>query len=326
MTAIDAREALKQRLFTSISTQVDAIGYVPADITRLLAGTPLESATLGDADARPPGVAAPSQALSPQRLAQYVNHFYDEAFYNRSGTMGLLLGDSEFRNIGYWEPGTTSQHAASERLQDVLLEFIPRKAGSILDVACGMGASTRRLLEHYPADQVWAINISEKQIESTRRNAPGVNAQVMNAVQLQFPDGSFDAIECIEAAFHFETRRRFLEEALRVLRPGGQLVMSDMLFTSAERLAQYPVFPSKANHLGSVEEYRALLEEVGFRDCVVRDASDRIWRPHFLYVVNRIHEDFADGKLGLVQMTEILWSYYQLHAITGPSLLVSARK
>ena len=54
-------------------------------------------------------------------------------------------GDSGFYNFGYWATGATNQRAASEALVDVLVERLPQQHGNILDVACGMGASRRRL-------------------------------------------------------------------------------------------------------------------------------------------------------------------------------------
>ncbi|MEX2631032.1 MAG: class I SAM-dependent methyltransferase [Tistlia sp.] len=323
----DLKAQLKQRLFDGISAHIDAIGHVPADLARLAGDAPL-----GGLGPRPEPASdgreqvAAADGPDSGRLAVAVNRHYDDTFYSRDGIMGLLLGETQYRNIGYWDASTKTQHQASERLQDALLALLPEKTGRILDVACGLGASTRRLLDHYRPEDVWAINISEKQIETTRANAPGCNAQVMNAVEMSFRDGFFDAVLCIEAAFHFETRRRFLEEAYRVLAPGGHLVLSDVLFTSRERLAQYPVFPSPENHLESVEEYRALLSEVGFHEIHVEDARDEIWRAHFLHVVERLHEEFGDGRLDLVRLTDALWTYYHLDAITGPCLLVGARK
>ena len=171
-----------------------------------------------------------------------------------------------------------------------------------------------------------AINISEKQIESTRRNAPGVDARVMSAVEMTFAEDSFDNIICIEAAFHFQTRRKFFDDARRILKDGGRLVLSDTLFTSAERLTQSPIFPGAENHVQSPEAYRNLLEEVGFRNVIVQDVSDNVWKAHFMYVVNKVHQHFFEGELSLVQLTEILWSYYSLYAITGSCVFASAQK
>ncbi|WP_052700174.1 class I SAM-dependent methyltransferase, partial [Methylocucumis oryzae] len=234
--------------------------------------------------------------------------------------------NSEFRNIGYWDDTTLTQHQASERLQDKLLDFIPHKTGRILDVACGMGASTKRLLNHYPAEQVWAINISAKQIETVKKNAPGCHALVMNAVDLTFDNDFFDNIICIEAAFHFETRQKFLEQAFRVLKPEGRLVLSDTLFTSADRLAQHAVFPSPANHIETVAEYESALKAAGFRNIEIIDASEAIWGRHFLHTINKIHAAFYHGQLNVIQLTEILWTYYYLNSITGLCVLVSAQK
>ncbi|HEY0837827.1 MAG TPA: methyltransferase domain-containing protein [Azospirillum sp.] len=326
--AADLKEQFKKALFDSISAQIDLIGYVPDDIARLAAGFDFGAGAVGRApdDTGVSAVAAPALRPDKDSLAGRVNRYYDEAFYNPDGIMGMLLGGTEYRNIGYWDETTKTQNQASERLQDALLDFIPEKSGRILDVACGMGASTRRLLNHYPPENVWAINISEKQVASTRKNAPGCNAMVMNAVDLRFEDAFFDAVLCIEAAFHFETRRAFLEGARRVLKDGGRLVLSDVLFTSPKRLEQYPVLPGPENHIATAGEYEALLADVGFRDIVVKDVSREVWGAHFLHVVNRIHEEFYQGKLNLVHLTQILWTYYQLNAVTGLCLFVSARK
>jgi cyclopropane fatty-acyl-phospholipid synthase-like methyltransferase len=335
----ELKELLKKRLFASIGTQIDLIAYVPNDIDEIVRNFKFDTEAVGQAPEDidfvnssaaqcTTDVTLPEAQILSEReqLARQVNHYYDQAFYSRDGLMGLLLGESEYRNIGYWSHDTKTQHEASERLQDALLGFIPLKMGRILDVACGMGASTRRLLNHYPPENIWAINISAKQIESTLRNAPGCHAQVMNAVDLKFEDEFFDNILCIEAAFHFETRRKFLEDSHRVLKTGGRLVLSDTLFTSRARLEQYTVFPSPLNHLETADEYRKLLAEVGFKNIIIQDVTQEVWGGHFLHVINLIHREFYHKRLNIVQMTEILWTYYQLNAITGLCLFVSAEK
>src|SRR5579859_6154337 len=143
-------------------------------------------------------------------------------------------GRSDFYNFGFWDADTLTQSQASENLVAHLLNFIPaaRLNGRILDVACGLGASSRHLSRHIEPTQITGINISTRQLKRARINAPGCNFLVMDATRLQFPDAFFDNILCVEAAFHFDTRAAFLEEALRVLKPGGRLVHSDILMTT----------------------------------------------------------------------------------------------
>ena len=72
---------------------------------------------------------------------------------------------SGFHNYGYWTPDIRSQKDACEKLMEVLLAFIPQKIGTILDIACGMGGTTRYLLKYYAPESVTGINISAKQLQ-----------------------------------------------------------------------------------------------------------------------------------------------------------------
>ena len=77
---------------------------------------------------------------------------------------------------------------------------------------------------------------------------------------------------CLEAAFHFNTRERFLAEAWRVLRPGGFLALSDLLMAPGALLA-----PAE-NYLPDGAAYADLLERCGFHDVVVVDVTRETWR------------------------------------------------
>ncbi|MDP2105111.1 MAG: class I SAM-dependent methyltransferase, partial [Desulfobulbaceae bacterium] len=158
---------------------------------------------------------------------QALNRLYDERMFNEM--VDEYYSGSRFLNFGYWENQVQSPKEASENLLGRLLSFIPEKKGTILDVACGTGATTRFLLNFYPPEHVTGINISAKQLDTCRQMAPGCRFLEMDAAALQFSDASFDAIICVEAAFHFHTREKFLQEALRVLKTGGILVLSDAL-------------------------------------------------------------------------------------------------
>lgn len=327
----ELKQKLKQRLFQCISQQIDLIDYVPKDITKLVGDFDFGSEMLGqasyDIETNPLSVdEATIIASSKEDLSIRINDYYDELFFCNDGLMGLLHSNTKYRNIGYREIASHSQHQASLRLQEILLDFIPVKTGRILDVACGLGESTHQLMKYYAPENIWAINISEKQLESARKMAKGCNFQVMNAVDLKFENAFFDNILCIEAAMHFETRQKFFEESYRVLNSGGRLVLSDILFSSKERLKQSPVYPHSDNHIESIEQYEKLLRDVGFKNITINNVSREVWGNHFLHAVNQVHERFYLGKISIIELTETLWTYYYVNSLMGLCLFICAEK
>jgi len=196
---------------------------------------------------------------------------YDRALI--SGDYRDYFEDSGFYNFGYWDGRANSQREACEALVDELVGRIPIKGGRALDVACGPGATTRRLLRDYAPDMVTGINISETQIAAARKRAPGCTFVLMDATELAFPGEHFDTVMCVEAAFHFKTRDKFLREALRVLKPGGSLVLTDMLFRGFMKpigdLGQVP----PANFAKDIADYRTRLAAAGFGNIDVKDAT-----------------------------------------------------
>ncbi len=199
-----------------------------------------------------------------------INQVYDQAMYDP--LFREYWGNSDFVNFGYWAPGTRDQKEACENLMEKLLAFLPGKTGTILDAACGKGATTRHLLRYYAPEAVTRINISEKQLATCAANAPGCRFLLMNAADLKFEDGTFDNVLCVEAAFHFDTREKFLREACRVLKPGGRLVLSDSLFTRWWERIKPP--GRMLNYVEDAAAYRALCQAAGFADAEIVDARE----------------------------------------------------
>ncbi|MEX0789150.1 MAG: methyltransferase domain-containing protein, partial [Actinomycetota bacterium] len=104
--------------------------------------------------------------------------------YDRNMVMPIFqqyYGYSDYFNLGYWSIETIDQAQASDNLVAMVLGCIPELKGTILDVACGMGASTRHLLKHYPPEAITGINYSGPQLARARENAPGVKFIRMDA-------------------------------------------------------------------------------------------------------------------------------------------------
>jgi len=104
-----------------------------------------------------------------------------------------------------------------------------RSADVVLDLGCGYGRVAVRLAEI--AGRVVGIDTSSESLDLARRMA-GPNSACeflkMNAVDLAFPAGAFDAVVCVQngiCAFGVD-RAKLVREALRVARPGGRLLFS----------------------------------------------------------------------------------------------------
>lgn len=100
---------------------------------------------------------------------------------------------------------------------------------TVLDVGCGIGGSSRMLAREY-GFAVTGVTISPQQVRRAQElTAPEVNArfQVDDALALSFPDDSFDVVWSVEAGPHMPDKAQFARELMRVLKPGGILVVAD---------------------------------------------------------------------------------------------------
>ena len=119
------------------------------------------------------------------------------------------------------------------------------KGSRILDVGCGIGGSSRLLAEYYGFN-VTAITISPAQVKRAYELTPEeykCNYKVMDALDLEFQDGAFDGVWSVEAGAHMNDKKKFADELLRTLRPGGYLAVAD--WNSRDLKAKPPSFIEK---------------------------------------------------------------------------------
>ena len=139
-------------------------------------------------------------------------------------------GPLAFLNIG------ANMELAQRRLVLRALQMLEMRNGQrVLDIACGRGKSSFITRCLFPQAEVVGLDLLPENVQVARTlfaQIGNLSYQHGNAMQLDFPDESFDRVICLEAAFHFPDRQQFLKEVQRVLRPGGKLVVVDFAWKS----------------------------------------------------------------------------------------------
>jgi MPBQ/MSBQ methyltransferase len=107
---------------------------------------------------------------------------------------------------------------------------------------------------------------------------------------------------CVEAAFHFNTRARFFAEALRVLKPGGTLTLSDVLNRRWVRNYLFLTHVPEPNLTYDVADYRSRLVSAGFVDVSVEDRMDDCLGACCRHLKRWAQAERAAGRMGFVRM------------------------
>jgi ubiquinone/menaquinone biosynthesis C-methylase UbiE len=120
------------------------------------------------------------------------------------------------RHMGVW----------SRFAGDIFLDWLAPKPGlRWVDVGCGNGAFSERIVERCAPAEVQGIDPSEGQLAfaRTRPAARVAKFQQGDAMALPFPDSSFDAAVMALVIFFVPDPAKGVAEMARVLRPGGTM-------------------------------------------------------------------------------------------------------
>jgi ubiquinone/menaquinone biosynthesis C-methylase UbiE len=137
----------------------------------------------------------------------------------------------------FWEWLTFVCNGGERRSRNKILRHLPTSPGlKLLDVAIGDGV----YLEWLPRDwEVVGIDISTVQLAACRRRAAGRNLPLVlgEAEDLPFRDGRFDAVLSIGGFNYFNDPEGSLREMLRVVKPGGTIVVADEVPNLTDRMS-----------------------------------------------------------------------------------------
>ncbi len=101
----------------------------------------------------------------------------------------------------------------------------PKPGMRILDVAAGTGTSSQALL--VPGSEVVAADFSKGMLEEGAKRHPDLKFVFADAMKLPFGDGEFDVVTISFGLRNVQSHHVALKEFLRVLKPGGRLVVCE---------------------------------------------------------------------------------------------------
>ncbi len=183
-------------------------------------------------------------------LYQQIQQLYDAS----SGLWEQVWG--EHMHHGYYGPDGNLKKERRQAQIDLIEELlgwagVPSQKAlcqpyRILDVGCGIGGSTLYLTEKFSSiaqnnlksdggvDQVTATGITLSPVQANRAAErakiagleSNVDFLVADALNMPFPDESFDLVWSLESGEHMPDKIKFLQECCRVLKPGGTLILA----------------------------------------------------------------------------------------------------
>jgi tocopherol O-methyltransferase len=190
---------------------------------------------------------------------------------------------------GYYENAESlSPLEAQVKLIEKLTEMLVINQHShILDAGCGMGGSSIYLAKKYNAS-VTGITLSPNQVKiatqkAALENVPNTTFKVEDALSLSsFADNTFDLVWSLESCEQFYNKKLFIEQALRVLKPGGTFMLATWCSDREVYENQYANKYKKLclafdlPYMPTIEYYQQQLKECGFKITSSADWSQRV--------------------------------------------------
>jgi len=144
---------------------------------------------------------------------------------------------------------------------------------TILDVGCGGGRTIQKLAAQASEGKVYGVDYAEGSVAMSRRkNAASIQAgrvkiKQASVSQLPFADNKFDLATAIETQYYWPNLLNDMREILRVLKPGGTLlIIAEVYRNGARNSVLEPVMKLLGSHSLSANDQHELFSQAGYQD------------------------------------------------------------
>jgi 27-O-demethylrifamycin SV methyltransferase len=161
--------------------------------------------------------------------------YFDIGRHYDSITEGWRYILGENFHFGYFKTPDDDLNIATDNLIDELASL--GKLGpetKILDAGCGIGNPAIYLHDKFGSD-ITGISISKKGVDLANRRIQGdkykgkIRFMVSDMTSTGFPDKSFDVIWVLESSHLIKNKGLLFDECYRLLKPGGDILLADIL-------------------------------------------------------------------------------------------------
>src|SRR6056297_33958 len=206
----------------------------------------------------------------------------------------------EHLHLGIYKSPDGDVVEASERTVDHMASYADKLDSNtkIIDLGGGFSGVARHLAKKYGC-HVTVLNLSETENDRGRKmnKEQGID-HLIDVVDgsfdtIPFEDESYDIVWSEDAILHSSDRGKVMEEAYRVLKPGGNLIFSDPMQTdNCDTSILQPVYYRiKLTSFGSPSFYQNKLEELGMEKIAFEELTD-----HLIIHYSRILEETEKNK------------------------------
>jgi len=217
-------------------------------------------------------------------------------------------------HYGFWYSDTKNLADAISNTDKFVAESLAINSGdTVLDAGCGVGGTSIYVAEATGA-KVEGVTLSEVQLKIARKKTFGsavahlLNFSKQDFTKTNFKENTFSKIYGIECICYANKKIDFLNEAYRIMKPGGKISVVDAFLIienlNAEERNIYTKFIEgwRIPNLSTKDEFKKFLKKAGFKNIVFHDKLDTIKKSsRMLYYYGLITYpiEFVKSKLGI---------------------------